>query len=51
MSRSTAAFGIFLAPLAAIGLAVGGFLKWQEEKATGGAGSVEGPGTAPPTPF
>jgi hypothetical protein len=42
------AFGIFLAALAAIGLAVGGFLKWQEEKS--GAG-VAGPGTTPPSPF
>ena len=43
-------FGLYIATLAAIGLAVGGFLKWQEERATGSAGSVEGPGTAP-TPF
>jgi hypothetical protein len=44
-------FGLYLATLAAIGLAVGGFLKWQEERAAGSAGTVEGPGTAPPTPF
>jgi hypothetical protein len=38
------AFGIFLAALAAIGLAVGGFLKWQEEKGTGGAATgTDGP--------
>jgi hypothetical protein len=44
-------FGIYLAAIAAVGLAVGGLLKWQEERSAGGAGSVEGPGTAPPTPF
>ena len=42
------AFGLFLATLAAIGLAVGGFLQWQDEKSGVGAA---GPGTAPPTPF
>lgn len=44
VSRS---FGLFLAAVAAVGLAVGGFLKWQEER----AGVGTGPGTAPPTPF
>jgi hypothetical protein len=38
--------GIFLSALAAIGLAVGGFLQWQEEK--GGATTT---GTTPPQPF
>jgi hypothetical protein len=42
------AFGLFLATLAAIGLAVGGFLKWQEEKA--GAGDVVSPGPGAPPP-
>jgi hypothetical protein len=42
------AFGLFLATLAAIGLAVGGFLQWQDEKS---GVSAAGPGTAPPTPF
>lgn len=37
------AFGLFLAALAAIGLAVGGFLKFQEEKA--------GTSSAPPSSF
>lgn len=37
------AFGIYLAALAAIGLAVGGFLKFQEEKA--------GTSSAPPSSF
>ncbi|MGE3620382.1 MAG: hypothetical protein AB7L84_07965 [Acidimicrobiia bacterium] len=41
-------FGLFLAALAAIALAVGGFLKWQEEKAGTG---IAGPGSAPPSPF
>jgi hypothetical protein len=44
------AFGLFLATLSAIGLAVGGYLKWQEDKS--GAGSspepFAGPGTPPP---
>lgn len=38
------AFGIYLAALAAIGLAVGGFLRFQEEK----SGSTN---TAPPSAF
>ncbi|HEX6417948.1 MAG TPA: hypothetical protein VFZ77_05615 [Acidimicrobiales bacterium] len=42
------AFGLFLASLAAIGLAVGGFLEWQEEKS--GAGDVAAPGTGAPPP-
>lgn len=37
-------FGIFLAAIAAVGLAVGGFLKFQEEK----SGSTN---TAPPSAF
>ncbi len=37
------AFGLFLSVLAAIGLAVGGFLKFQEEKA--------GTSSAPPSAF
>lgn len=37
--------GIFLAVLATAGLAAGGWLKWQDEKAGAGAGA------APPTPF
>lgn len=41
------AFGLFLATLAAIGLAVGGFLKWQEEKSGAALG---GGSTAPPPP-
>lgn len=36
-------FGIFLAAIAAVGLAVGGFLKFQEEKS--------GTSTAPPSAF
>jgi hypothetical protein len=40
--------GIFLALLAGIGLAVGGYLKFQEEKA---GGIAPAPGAAPPTPF
>lgn len=43
-------FGLFLAALAAIGLAVGGYLTWQDEKAAG-PGPVEGPDTTPPAPF
>jgi hypothetical protein len=43
------AFGLFLSALAAIGLAVGGFLKMQEDKATGG---TVGPTTeGPAAPF
>jgi hypothetical protein len=42
VSRS---LGIFLALLATIGLAAGGFLQWQDEKSGTSAG------TAPPTPF
>jgi hypothetical protein len=50
------AFGLFLATLAAIGLAVGGFLKWQEDKAGtgfavhGGQFPQGGPGAPPPPP-
>jgi hypothetical protein len=47
------AFGIFLATLAALGLAGGGFLKFQEdggELPKSGGGS-QGGGTQPPTPF
>lgn len=39
-------FGIFVAVVAGIGLAVGGFLKNQEGEAAAGPGS-----SAPPTPF
>ena len=42
------AFGLFVATLAAIGLAVGGFLKWQEEKAEAGVGAAGG--AVPPPP-
>jgi hypothetical protein len=49
VSRS---IGLYLATLASIGLAVGGFLKWQDDKA--GAGSLPGgspaPGSPPPPP-
>jgi hypothetical protein len=45
-------FGIFLATLAALGLAAGGFLKFQED---GGelpkSGGPQGGGNQPPTPF
>ena len=41
------AYGLFIASLAAIGLAVGGFLQWQEEKR--GVGPATG--TTPPQPF
>ncbi|MGH9111028.1 MAG: hypothetical protein ACRDZN_01795 [Acidimicrobiales bacterium] len=44
------AFGLFLATLAAIGLAVGGYLKWQAEKSGAGL-TAPGPGTTPPTSF
>lgn len=44
------AFGLFLATLAAIGLAVGGFLKWQEEKSGADSYPMAGPGTPPPPP-
>lgn len=44
------AFGLFLATLAAIGLAVGGFLKWQEEKSGADGYPMAGPGSAPPPP-
>ena len=44
------AFGLFLATLAAIGLAVGGFLKWQEEKSGADGYPMAGPGTPPPPP-
>jgi hypothetical protein len=51
VSRS---FGLFLATLAAIGLAVGGFLAWQEEKSdaslTSGSFPQGGPGASPPPP-
>jgi hypothetical protein len=46
--------GLFLAFLAALGLAAGGFLRFQEEKKGGtvaGPGADPGPGTTPPTPF
>lgn len=45
VSRS---FGIFVALLAAIGMAAAGFLKMQ---AQGGASAAPGAGTAPPQPF
>jgi hypothetical protein len=41
------AIGIFLAAIAAIGLAVGGFLQWQEEK----DGTSPSTGSTPPQPF
>jgi hypothetical protein len=46
-------FGLYLAFLAALGLAAGGFLKFQEEKKGGAVAgpSDSGPGTTPPTPF
>lgn len=48
------AFGLFLSSLAAIGLAVGGYLKWQEDKAGTGFASGQvppaGPGAPPPPP-
>lgn len=44
------AFGLFLATLAAIGLAVGGFLKWQEEKSEAGNLPMGGPAAPPPPP-
>lgn len=47
------AFGLFLATLAAIGLAAGGFLKWQEEKSGAGLDAgpfAGGPGAPPPPP-
>jgi hypothetical protein len=46
------AFGLFIASLAAIGLAVGGFLNWQEEKSDAGlsAGPYSGGEGAPPPP-
>jgi hypothetical protein len=47
----TRQFGIFLATLAAIALAAGGFLKFQAEKADGGAGGPAAPGSTPPQPF
>ena len=40
------AFGLFLATLAAIGLAVGGFLAWQDEKSHASVGA--GPAIPPP---
>jgi hypothetical protein len=42
VSRS---YGIYIALIAAIGLAIGGFMKWQEEKSGYEAGA------SPPTPF
>jgi hypothetical protein len=42
------AIGLFLATLAGIGLAVGGFLGWQEEKS---GASRPSPGSSPPQPF
>ena len=48
-------FGIFLATLAAIGLAAGAFLKFQEDggelPTKGGGASGTGNGSTPPTPF
>jgi hypothetical protein len=44
------AFGLFLATLAAIGLAVGGFLDWQDEKSSAGLGAGPVGGTPPPPP-
>jgi hypothetical protein len=41
------AFGLFLSALCAIGLAVGGFFKMQEEDGS----AAPSAGTAPPTPF
>jgi hypothetical protein len=43
-------FGLFVAFLAAIGLAAGGFLKMQEDAGTAPGGSP-GSGGAPPQPF
>jgi hypothetical protein len=40
-------YGLFIAVLAAIGVAVGAFLKFQAKEDD----AVAGPGTAPPTPF
>ncbi len=40
------AFGLFLATLAAIGLAAGGFLAWQDER----SGAAVGDPSAPPPP-
>lgn len=45
----TRSFGIFLAAAAAIALAVGGYLKFQEER-SGTAGGPAAPGTPPPPP-
>jgi len=47
----TRQFGIFLAVLAALALAGGGFLKFQEEKAGGGGSGPAEPGSTPPQPF
>jgi hypothetical protein len=46
-------FGLFLAVLAAIGLAVGAFLNAKDEEGlgTGGSGSSSSDTGAPPTPF
>jgi hypothetical protein len=45
-------FGLFIALLAAIGLAVGGFLKSKEPEPVTAGGAVQGgyPGTQPPPP-
>jgi hypothetical protein len=45
-------FGLFVALIAAIGLAVGGFLKSKEPEPVTSGGSVQGgyPGTQPPPP-
>ncbi len=40
------AFGLFLATLASLGLAVGGYLKWRQEDEAG-----RSKGSVPPTPF
>ncbi len=49
------AFGLFLATLAAIGLAFGSFLKFKEEggelPTKGGGAPGTGTGSTPPTPF
>lgn len=46
-------FGLFLATLAALGLAGGGFLKFQEDggELPKSGGNTQGGGTQPPTPF
>jgi hypothetical protein len=42
------AIGLYLAAIAALGLAAGGFLKWQEEKGGVGGGTTTGDGPAAP---